>query len=69
MLGRLGFDTKWIGWIKECLESSNLSILVNESPTMEFKPEKELRQGDPLALFLYLIATKGLAGGDEIGNG
>jgi len=36
---------------------------------MEFKPEKELRQGDPLALFLYLIATKGLAGGDEIGNG
>ena len=62
MLGRLGFDGKWIEWIKNCLESSSLSVLVNGSPTTEFKPMKSLRQGDPLAPFLFLIVAEGLAG-------
>ena len=62
MLGRLGFCDKWIDWIKNCLESSSISVLVNGSPTTEFKPLKGLRQGDPLAPFLFLIAVEGLAG-------
>jgi len=37
-------------------------VLVNRSPTQEFKPRKGLRQGDPLALFLFLIVAKGLVG-------
>ena len=45
MLGRLGFCRKWIEWIKNCLESSTISVLVNGSPTTEFKPMKGLRQG------------------------
>jgi len=38
MLGRLGFNVKWINWIKACLESASVSVLVNGSPTEEFKP-------------------------------
>jgi len=33
MMGRLCFNAKWIRWIKGCLESTTMSLLVNESPT------------------------------------
>jgi len=47
---------------KNCLESSLIFVLVNGSPTTEFKPMKGLRQGDPLAPFPFRIAAEGLAG-------
>jgi len=62
MLRRLGFYDRWIQWIKGCLESASVSVLVNRSPTREFFPRKGLRQGDPLAPFLFLIVVEGLAG-------
>ena len=62
MLWRLGFCDLWIRWIKGCLESASISVLVNGSPSREFFPRKGLRQGDPLAPFLFLIVAEGLAG-------
>jgi len=38
-----------------------MSVLVNGSTTAEFKLEKGLRLGDPLAHFLFLIVLKGLS--------
>jgi len=61
-MSRLGFDVKWIKWIKMCLNSAIVSILINDCLTKELRPSRGLRQGDPLAPFLFLIVAEGLAG-------
>jgi len=62
MMNRLGFWGKWIEWVRACLESSSVYVLVNKSSTKKFRLRKELRQEDPLAPFLFLIVVEGLAG-------
>ena len=62
MLHRLGFHDKWISCVKGCLVSSSVSVLVNRSPTEEFKLSRGLRQGDPVTPFLFLVVAEGLAG-------
>ncbi|KAI3771839.1 hypothetical protein L6452_03008 [Arctium lappa] len=59
-MSEMGFGTKWCKWVKACLISSTISVLVNGSPTKEFTMEKGIRQGDPLAPFLFLIVAESL---------
>ncbi|XP_019427208.1 PREDICTED: uncharacterized protein LOC109335529 [Lupinus angustifolius] len=54
----MGLCVKWRNWIKSCLQSNSVSILVNGSPTREFNMVRGLRQGDPIALFLFLIVAE-----------
>jgi len=44
----------------ECLTTTPASILVNGSPTDEFKFERGLCQGGPLSPFLYLLGAEGI---------
>jgi len=53
MLHRLGFYNRWIMWIQGCLKSATVFVLVNGCPTEEFKLSRGLRQGDPLATFVF----------------
>ncbi|XP_028070421.1 uncharacterized protein LOC114272902 [Camellia sinensis] len=60
MLANFGFGKKWISWIQECVSTARISILVNGSPTKEFNPQKGLKQGDPLSLFLFNLVVEAL---------
>lgn len=54
MMNRIGFPRKWISWMKACTCSSSMSVLVNGSPTRDFKVHRGLRQGILVAfLFSY----------------
>ncbi|XP_028079847.1 uncharacterized protein LOC114281552 [Camellia sinensis] len=60
MLANFGFGTKWISWIKECVSTVRLSILVNGSPTKEFSSKKGIRQGDLLLPCLFILVAEAL---------
>ncbi|PNX64989.1 ribonuclease H, partial [Trifolium pratense] len=60
MLWRFGFDDKWRSWIRACVFAGSLSVLVNGSPTEQIDISKGLKQGDPLAPFLFNLVSEGL---------
>ncbi|KAJ0744136.1 putative RNA-directed DNA polymerase [Helianthus annuus] len=58
LMEKMNFPSKWVMWIKGCLASGMGSVLVNGSPSKEFKYKRGLRQGDPLSPFLFILATE-----------
>jgi len=62
MWRRMVFCEKWISWIEGCLKSASISILINDSPSSEFIPQRGLRQGDPVAPLLFNVVAEGLNG-------
>ncbi|GAU18658.1 hypothetical protein TSUD_124910 [Trifolium subterraneum] len=62
MMMRFGFGAKWRSWIRACVFNGNLAVLVNGCPTEEINIQRGLKQGDPLAPFLFLLVVEGLSG-------
>ncbi|KAJ0754284.1 putative RNA-directed DNA polymerase [Helianthus annuus] len=61
VLNQMGFSARWCSWIKGILSSARASVLVNGSPTFEFKCHKGMRQGDPISPFLFVIVMEALS--------
>lgn len=60
LLALMGCGKRWIGWIKSCISSATLAILINGSPSKYVHMEKGLKQGDPIAPLLFNIVPEGL---------
>ena len=61
MMEKLGFDPRWLWLAMKTVTTSSYSVLINGEPKGFIDPSWDIRQGDPLSLYLFLLYVEGLS--------
>ncbi|XP_038998009.1 uncharacterized protein LOC120123085 [Hibiscus syriacus] len=53
VMEKMGFSFKWRSWIRQCVTTTSISVLINGVPSQEFSMARGLRQGYSLSPMLF----------------
>lgn len=55
VLLKMGFSTRWVDWMMMCVSTVKYFVVMNNQLVGHIQPQRGLRQGNPLSLFIYSL--------------